>query len=230
MAGISNEVIDLNAAGEGGGGSRVRVPAGDYKAKIKKVEYKTSGSGNPMFVWTFVGTEGKLKGKELTEYTVLKANSYWKLRDLIEAATGKIPKAAATRVLLEWCKKNVVGSEMGVTVGDDEYTNDKGKVTISSKISDYMSLDDLSGEAPEDDVEDEDADVEEEETEEEEEGEDSLAALDRKELKALVKEQELDVKVLKSMSDDELRAAIHSAQGDDEDEEEEIEDVDLDDL
>ena len=78
-------------------------------------------------------------------------------------------------------------------------------------------------------VEDEDADEEEDnedESEEEEnveEGGDELDNMDRSELKAYIKEHELDVKVTKKMEDDDIREAIRAAEaenGDDEDEQE----------
>ena len=76
-------------------------------------------------------------------------------------------------------------------------------------------------------VEEEDADEEEneeDESEEEEnveEGGDELDNMDRSELKAYIKEHELDVKVTKKMEDDDIREAIRAAEaenGDDEDE------------
>lgn len=67
--------------------------------------------------------------------------------------------------------------------------------------------------------------AEEEETGEEEEEEIDLDELDRKELKAYIKNNELDVKVTKKMSDDDIRLAIvealEEAGGEDEEEEEE---------
>jgi hypothetical protein len=76
----------------------------------------------------------------------------------------------------------------------------------------------------EEDEEDEDDEEDEEEDEEEEDDEDVLAELNRKELKAFIKENELDVKVKKSMSDDDIRDAIREEiDEDDEDEDEDEE-------
>ena len=66
--------------------------------------------------------------------------------------------------------------------------------------------------------------VEEEEEEEEEGDEDDFDDMDRKALKAYIAENELDVKVLKRMDDDDVREAIREAEGEDEDEDEEEED------
>lgn len=217
---VSSAAVDFGAIEEGGG-ARVKVPKGDYRAKIKAVSFATSQGGNPMFIWIIEGTEGKFKGKELKEYTALTSKALWKLRDLMVAATGKAPGGKVEiRPLLAYCKKNVVGKEIGVTLGDDEYTNDKGKTFVSSKIQDYLDVGDVGSSKTDDDVEDDDTDDED----------DGLDEMTRVQLKAHIKSEGLDVKVLRSMDDDALRAAIREATGGDDDEDEEIEDVDLDEL
>lgn len=233
MASASTKEVDFGAIEEGGG-ARVRVPEGDYPAKVKSVKFATSQSGNPMFIWEITGTDGKAKGKTFKEYTALTAKALWKLRDLMEATIGKAPGGKVqTKKLLDYCKKNVVGKPLGITVEDDEYTDDKGKTFISSKIRDYLSIDDLNSDPPEDDdeLEDED-DAEVEDDEEDEDDDDGLDDLDRAGLKKHIKSEGLDVTVKKSMSDDDIREAIRAAAGDEDDdeEEEEIEDVDLDEL
>jgi hypothetical protein len=72
-------------------------------------------------------------------------------------------------------------------------------------------------EEPEEEEEDED----EEETEEEEEDEgDQFDEMDRSALKAYIKENELDITVKKSMSDDDIREAIRAEVGEEEEEDE----------
>lgn len=224
----SNAEVDFGSIEEGGG-ARVRVPEGDYPAKVKSVKFATSQKSNPMFVWTIIGTDGKVKGKEFMEYTALTPKALWKLRDLMEATVGKAPGGKVnTRKLLDYCKKKVVGQPLGITLEDDEYTNEKGKTFISSKIKDYLSIDDLNSKPPEDDDETEEEDTDDIEEDDED---DELDDLDRAGLKKHIKSEGLDVSVKKSMSDDDIRAAIREAAGDeDEDEDEEIEDVDLDEL
>jgi hypothetical protein len=88
-------------------------------------------------------------------------------------------------------------------------------------------------EGDEDEDEDEDADEEDEDTgedEEDEEDEDededeeeSLADLDRAGLKAFIANLELDIRVKKSMSDDDIREAIEEAQADEDEDEDEDE-------
>lgn len=219
---MANIEIDFDAIKDGG--SRTHVAEGDYRAKIKAVVFKTSQSGNPMLVWTIVGTEGAFKNKEVTEYTALTQAAAFKLRDLWTAVTGRPPKGKVSRSNRDWlvAAKKLVGEELGVTLGDDEYVNDKGKSFISSKIQDYMSVDDVGGSKKGADIEEEDDD---------DDIDSSLAGLSRAELKAFIKEHDLEVKVLKSMSDDALRAAIVEAMpDDDEDDEDDDEDDGLDEM
>lgn len=71
-------------------------------------------------------------------------------------------------------------------------------------------------------------DEEEEEEEEESDEDDGLDELDRSALKAVLAEEEIDFRVTKSKSDDDIRQAIRDARasaGDDEEEEEEEEDA-----
>lgn len=81
-------------------------------------------------------------------------------------------------------------------------------------------------------VEEEEDDEEEEETEEkeeeedDEEGDDGLDDMDRNQLKKYIKDNDLEITIKKSMSDDDIREAIRDAQSegnDDEEEEEEEE-------
>ena len=221
-AAASSTEVDFDDIEDGGGGSRTHVPEGDYKAKIKSVAFQTSQSGNPMFVWKIVGVDGKLKAKELTEYTALTKKALWKLRDLMEASVGKAPGGKVNiRKLLDYCRKNVVGKEIVVTLEDDEYVNDKGKTFVSSKIKDYTSIEDYDSDA--DDAEDEDADeVEEEDSD--------LGGMSRVDLKKHIKDNELDITVKKSMTDDDIRTAIKDLTEDDAEEEETEDDEDDDGL
>jgi hypothetical protein len=92
--------------------------------------------------------------------------------------------------------------------------------TTDDEIRDIIATQLELGDRP--DAEEEEEEEEPEETEEEEETVD-LSSLDRTGLKALIKEQGLDVKVLKADSDDALRAKIAEATGATGDEEEEEE-------
>jgi hypothetical protein len=105
---------------------------------------------------------------------------------------------------------------------------------LSISVKKSMSDDDLREAIAEELGEDEDeeeGDEEEEDDEEEDDDEEiDLSELDRTALKNLIKEQELDIKVLKSDTEDSLRNKIADALGsdgdeeEDEDEDEEVED------
>lgn len=222
---VSNMIIDFDDIEESGT-ARVRVPEGDYPAVVKSVSFSTSQAGNPMLIFIIAGTGGKFKGKELKEYCALTKKALWKLRDLLTATGVDLPKKQDVRSLLSFVKKNVIGKELGVTLGDDEFVNDKGKSIISSKVQDYMDIDSVGGSAVEESEDDDDADIEEEDDDDDDEDEDDgLDELDRAGLKAHIKAEELDIKVLKKMTDEDIRTAIRAAAGD-----EEVEDLDLDEL
>lgn len=72
-------------------------------------------------------------------------------------------------------------------------------------------------EEPEEEEEDEDEEETEEEEEDEDEG-DQFDEMDRSALKAYIKENELDITVKKSMSDDDIREAIRAEVGEEEEE------------
>lgn len=48
-----------------------RLPDGTYKAIVNKVEFKESKSGNLMFVWEFIITEGEYTKQHEWKYNVL---------------------------------------------------------------------------------------------------------------------------------------------------------------
>lgn len=145
--------ITVDFKGVKSGGGRVRVPEGDYRAKVTGCKVgESKSSGNPMITWEFTGTEGELKGKKLKDYTTLTKESLWKLKGLLEALGLKVPpKKLDIAPLL----KKAMGKELGLTLTDDEYDN-----KISSKVTDYLSLEDLEDSDDEDD-EDDDSDDDE---------------------------------------------------------------------
>lgn len=145
---------------ESGGGGGARVPEGDYRAKVAEVKVGTSkSSGNTMLEWVYEITEGKHKGKKLSkDYTVLTAEALWRLKNLLEAL-GIAVEGKNLKDLRPLLKK-LLGRELGVTVTDEEYEKD-GKSRVTSKVSDYLSLDELEGEDDDEDEEDDDEDEEE---------------------------------------------------------------------
>lgn len=135
MAKKSKNVVVIDFSKEEGGGGRVRVPEGDYLAKILGGKRGTSkSSGNPMVTLQFVGTKGKLKGKEFRDYFPLSNNMLWKIRQVLEATGQSVPKSKL-KIDLDALK----GKTVGVTMEDDE--DDNGKVR--SRPADYVDPDDV---------------------------------------------------------------------------------------
>lgn len=79
--------------------------------------------------------------------------------------------------------------------------------------------DELAEEVEEEEVEEEEDEETEEEEEDEDEG-DEFAEMDRTALKAYIKDNELDITVKKSMTDDDIREAIRAEVGEEEEEDE----------
>lgn len=97
-------------------------------------------------------------------------------------------------------------------------------IRVLSKDDDDTLREKIREAMPEDEEEEEEEEVEEEEDEEEDEVD--LDELSRKELRAFIKENELDVKVTAKMKDDAIRDKIREALGEDEEEEEEEDEAD----
>jgi hypothetical protein len=114
-----------------------------------------------------------------------------------------------------------VGKEVQVRVKPDR--NDDGE--YRPRVGKLLALAEDAGEEPDE------PDDEPEEEEEEEDGDEGvdLDELDRKALKAFIKDNELDITVKKGMSDDDIRAAITEATSEDDDEEEPEEESEEDD-
>jgi hypothetical protein len=97
--------------------------------------------------------------------------------------------------------------------------------SLEVKVVKSMSDDDIRGAIAEAIGGDEEEEDEEPEEDEEEDDSVDLSSLNRTELKALIKENELEIRVTKSMTDDALRGAIATALGGDADAEEEEEEA-----
>lgn len=143
------------------GGGRVRIPEGDYLAKIVEAELRTSErSGSRYFTWKMQVASGEFKGKTLYMTTSLKPEALWNLRNLIHAAVGK--NVAGKQ--LDFEPEKLYGKLIGISVEDNEYTKD-GTTKVTSQVASAFPKDEL---AESDDDEDEDSDDEEEEEEDDE--------------------------------------------------------------
>lgn len=145
------------------GGSRVRVPEGDYILKIVDCTEETGErSGAKYLRWTFAINEGEHKGKRLRMNTSLKPDALWNLRNLIHAAMGKNVAGKA----VNFDPETLYGKVVGGAVEDNEF-NDR----ITSQVASVFPKEEASP-VEESDEEEEEEDEEEEEEEEDEDLED----------------------------------------------------------
>lgn len=161
--------IDLTGVEAAARRRKVRIPEGNYRAKIDKVYSKKFSTGSQGVVWEIVITdEGKGKGARFWYNNTLvdkdgevMTASLWSFRGVLQALKPaiKIPDK-----LMNIPFEKLVGRTVAIEVTDDE--DDEGK--IRSQIIDVFK-EELLEEDEEDDEEEEDEDAEEEEEEDDDE-------------------------------------------------------------
>lgn len=194
-------------------GSDAHAPVGTYLLTVEDIDGpKPSSNGNSMLEVRFRPTHNA-QGERLKEeyapiwyYPLLDHDSPFVQGRTKEffAALGLPLKGSLDTDKMEGTK--VLGRLKSDTDQDGDYR---------PRIAKLMKVE-QADEAEEPEAEAEEA--------EEEEGEDEgvdLDTLSRAELKKFIKDEELDVKVMKSMSDDDIRTAIVEAMPEDEEEDEE---------
>ena len=236
--------VDMSNVKDQAGFNRSRIKAGDYLAKIIKVEDAVAKDKTDQYLFTIQIVDKP--SSKFPYYCKLQDNQLWKLRNIFIAAGKTVPKK---KVKVD--PNQIVGKVIGVTVEDDEYEG-KEQSTIegvfpASELGDYSApsgsaSDDDDEDSVADDGEDLDLDLDEpaeeeaaaeeaEEAEEAAEEADPYADLDRTALKARIKEHQPDAKFLKSQTDDDLREVLRKIEStapakDDDD----LEDLDIDDI
>lgn len=208
----SSKNVDFSNVKDGGAFNRNRIPAGDYLAKVVKVEDAESKKDQE-FQYLFTIQIQKRPSSKFPYYCKLTENQLWKLRNLLIAAGLSVPKAR-TKV----DPNRVVGKLIGVTVEDDDYDG-KEQSTIQGVFpaaeladgGDVIDDDgDDEGEEPEDDNLEGLGDDEAEEADEEPEAEEEEPepALDRAALKVAIKKLKSDFVAKKSQTDEDLAALL----------------------
>jgi hypothetical protein len=113
--GANNKVFELpldNSAVDQNG----RITRGRYKGKlINIVDAPAKTSGNPMWTWTFVITEGEFAGREFKMYTVKTSSGAWKIQEVL-IALGIDVKAG-----IRFAEKDVIGKAAVLLIDDDSY-------------------------------------------------------------------------------------------------------------
>ena len=182
-----------------------QAPVGLYYLKCESIEQVTSkNSGDPQYEVIFTPTKDA-NGKKLKDrygriwyYAPVDINASWarRLKELV-LAFGLKPSGGNLAVIEG--KECMARLREGTDLNGDYRPN----------IGKLMKIQEAEVEEDEDEAEDED----------------DLDSMSRTELKQYIKDNELDVQVKKSMSDDDLRAAIQEMM-EDEDEEEDSEEED----
>jgi hypothetical protein len=233
----SAKVIDLTNVKDASVFNKRRMPAGDYPARITKVQDEKSSSDSG-FMWLFTITVDG--GGTYPYYCKLVENQLWKIRNLCLAAGMNVPKK---RLKLD--PEKLVGKRIAVTLEDGEYEGKKqSEVNATFPLSELDGADDDEGIGDDADDDDEDEeepppppkkrtkkaapppepeDEDEIDEEEDEDEEDELAGLDRDKLKRRLRKAVPGVSIKRNQSDDDLRDAIRAAEGGDEDEDDEEE-------
>lgn len=204
---VTKQTLDFTNVKEGGSFNKSRIPAGDYKATVAKVEDAKTKAGKFNYLFT-IKLVGKHASAAFPYYCGIEEKDLWKIRNLFVSAGLNIPKR---KFSLDPTK--VIKKTFGVAITDTEY---EGKA--QSEISAIFPAAELDlGSTPEDDDtevvgDDEDteeepepvAEVEDEEEEPADEG-DQFDGMDRDALKLYIKGNNADFKVFKSTTDDALR-------------------------
>jgi hypothetical protein len=122
---------------------RPRFPEGTIgqrRLKIVKIEpNEKSKAKAPMWVVTFLGLSGDVRGKQHTEYFPLAENTMWKLRDLLEAVGLKVSgkKAKFDPSKLEG---KVIGAEF---VDGEPFVSKTGKEFVNAEVDFYLPASDV---------------------------------------------------------------------------------------
>lgn len=148
MAKASARAVDFSSVKDRGNFNPKHVAEGDYAAKIVSVEDgESKKSGNFQYIFTI--KINKFSQYAYPYYCVLQENQLWKLRNIAVAAGLNVPKKR-----MKFDPNKVVGKSIGVSLEDDEYTDDNGKTTLKSVIAAVFPIAELAegGEdMPEDD-------------------------------------------------------------------------------
>lgn len=216
--------IDFSKTEERSGWNTRHIAEGLHKMKIESYQETEAQDGTAMLVYALVPEASAFKSRKFPYYCKIQQNQLWKLRDLIVAAGGTVPKKA-----VQIDPSSIVGKFIAAEVEDDVYQgNVRSQVNGTYALS---ILEDGEGQpSDEDDEEYEDEsdegeepeDDEAEEEEEEEEEEVDLSTLSLAELRKIAKDLGIDTAGLKKAD---LVDEITDAEGD-EDEEEDGDDED----
>lgn len=181
--------------------SQKAIPEGEYVVSVNDASIESSSKGNDYIKFEFEVIGGSHKGAKLYHNCSLLPQALFNLKNVLEALGFDIPTKAFDLDL-----SDLLGLECEVEVGHETFEGKK-----KARILEFINPEDSDGE--DDDEEDEG---------EEEDLEAALGNLSKKELRALVKEFEVDIES-DSDKEDIIEALLEEV--DEEDLEEAIEDL-----
>lgn len=204
-----------------GGDFKVPKP-GAYSCKIDVIEPKKSQADNDMLEVQYVITEdGEFEGSRLWDYIVLNDSSAWKYRRFLEAVGAVSGKKEKGEINLE----RLIGKRVLVKVTNED-SDEWGKRARVGSVSKLSKAD-----VDEDEPEDEDEDVEDDdEGDEEELTLEDVMSMKKVELKELIADEELGLRVTKQTKLNKLRERVAEALGLEDEEDEDDEDIEDEDV
>jgi len=187
-----------------GGDFKVPKP-GAYSCKIDVIEPKESQAGNEMLEVQYVITEdGEFENSRLWDYIVLTENQRWKYRRFLEAVGAVNDNKEKGEIDLD----ELVGKRVLVKVTNED-SSEYGKRARVGSVSKLTKAGQVDDEEDEDDGEDEDELTYED-----------VMGMNKTDLKELISDEDLGIRVLKSSKVETLRVKVAEALELEEEEEE----------
>ena len=226
---VTPRIVDFTNVKDGQQFNKRRVPEGDYLGYVSKVQ-DTESKADGEFMYLLTIKLKKYADVAFPYYCKLSENQLWKIRNVFQAAGIPIAKKK-----MKIDPTRVIKRPIAIAISDDEYQGKpQSQITAIFSAAELELNGDSAGGVVESSTssEEEEEVVEyiDDEEEDEEESTDLFESMDRTTLKAYIKEREADFRILKSITDDELKAkarALQLAENtinlDDEEEEEEEE-------
>jgi len=223
--------LDFSKVEERSGWNTKEIPEGLHEMKVVAAEVGEAKDGTDMITYALVPTSPKYKTRRFPYYCKLQQNQLWKLRDLIVATGGTVPKKV-TNIDPDLPVGKLIAAEVS-----DETGQYAGRSTVDGTYGIDILDDDNDGEEPDDDEEyDDEADeadevdedeVDDEDEEDEEDEEEDLSGLTIGELRKRAKGLGIDHAGVKK---DDLIELILEEEADGEEEDDDEDDLDDEDL
>lgn len=176
----------------------ITVPAGRYRARLKKVEQSISRAKKPVLVWYWEIANGKHRGKEMRSWTSLVEGAKMNLKRHLLAFNIKGPIPDSSKIIGRYVTLVVVIRETTDDAGNEDKVSSVGAVLPDEKPGRIVKDEDLEeededeGDYDEEDEEEEDEDYDDGEGSDGDDDDDSEEGDDEDEEDEWVEEEEVD--------------------------------------